>query len=377
MIYLDLFLGFLRVGLFAFGGAYGAIPLIRDVVLSYGWLSDDMLTYMIAVSESTPGPIMVNLATYVGSSQAGLLGAILATLAVVLPSFIIILLVMILLKTLLKNKYVQAILRGLKPCVIGIVLATGIWMILNNCFSLKRGFTFDWKTLLLTFVLGGIMFGSKPLLKKKVTVIRGFDRFFYKEDIMIYGYARCSTNESKQDINRQIKELKAAGADEVIFEYEHGDARTKKELNLLLELAQAGDTIITLEVSRLSRSTQQLCELIDIIREKRLRLVIMGSITIDCREGKADPMSEAFLQMAGVFSQLELAMIRARVKSGMENAKAKGKKIGRRPTTKEDIPSNFLKHYAIFMEGKMNVSELARVCGLSRPTVYKYLKMMG
>ena len=194
---------------------------------------------------------------------------------------------------------------------------------------------------------------------------------------MIYGYARCSTNESKQDINRQIKELKAAGADEVIFEYEHGDARTKKELNMLLQLAQEGDTIITLEVSRLSRSTQQLCELIDIIREKRLRLVIMGSITIDCREGKADPMSEAFLQMAGVFSQLELAMIRARVKSGMENAKAKGKKIGRRPTTKEDIPSSFLKHYAIFMEGKMNVSELARVCGLSRPTVYKYMKMMG
>ena len=194
---------------------------------------------------------------------------------------------------------------------------------------------------------------------------------------MIYGYARCSTNESKQDINRQIKELKAAGADKVIFEYEHGDARTKKELNLLLELAQAGDTIITLEVSRLSRSTQQLCELIDIIREKRLRLVIMGSITIDCREGKADPMSEAFLQMAGVFSQLELAMIRARVKSGMENAKAKGRRIGRPQTTKENIPAAFMKHYAIFMEGKMNVSELARVCGLSGPTVYKYLKMMG
>jgi len=174
-----------------------------------------------------------------------------------------------------------------------------------------------------------------------------------------------------------IKELKAAGADEVIFEYEHGDTRTKKELNMLLQLAKEGDTIITLEVSRLSRSTQQLCELIDIIWEKRLRLVIMGSITIDCREGKVDPMSEAFLQMAGVFSQLELAMIRARVKSGMENAKAKGKKIGRRPTTKEDIPANFLKHYAIFMEGKMNVSELARVCGLSRPTVYKYLKMIG
>ena len=194
---------------------------------------------------------------------------------------------------------------------------------------------------------------------------------------MIYGYARCSTNESKQDINRQIKELKTAGADEVVFEYEHGDAKTKKELQMLLALCKAGDTIMTAEVSRLSRSTQQLCELIDIIRQKRLRLIIMGSITIDCREGKVDPMSEAFLQMAGVFSQLELAMIRARVKSGMENAKAKGKKIGRRPTTKEDIPAVFFKHYAIFMEGKMNVSELARVCGLSRPTVYKYMKMMG
>ena len=193
---------------------------------------------------------------------------------------------------------------------------------------------------------------------------------------MIYGYARCSTNESKQDINRQIKELKAAGADEVVFEYEHGDSKTKKELQMLLALSKAGDTIITTEVSRLSRSTQQLCELIETIREKKLRLIIIGSIAIDCRKGMVDPMSEAFLQMAGVFSQLELAMIRARVKSGMENAKAKGKKIGRRPTTKEDIPAVFFKHYAIFMEGKMNVSELARVCGLSRPTVYKYMKMM-
>ena len=146
---------------------------------------------------------------------------------------------------------------------------------------------------------------------------------------------------------------------------------------MLLEMAEPGDTIITLEVSRLSRSTQQLCEIIDVIREKHLRLIIVGSITIDCREGKADPMSEAFLQMAGVFSQLELAMIRARVRSGMENAKAKGKKIGRRPTTKDDIPAIFYKHYPSYAAHQMNVSELARICGLSRPTVYKYLKMVG
>ena len=112
MIYLELLIGFLKVGFFAFGGAYGAIPLIRDVVLSYGWIGDEMLTYMIAVSESTPGPIMINLATYVGSSQAGLLGALIATSAVILPSFVIILVIMVLLKKILKNPWVQAVLRS-------------------------------------------------------------------------------------------------------------------------------------------------------------------------------------------------------------------------------------------------------------------------
>ena len=194
---------------------------------------------------------------------------------------------------------------------------------------------------------------------------------------MIYGYARCSTNESKQDINRQIKELKAAGAEEVICEYMHGDAKTKKQLSMLLEMAQEGDSIITLEVSRLSRSTQQLCEIVDIIKQKRLRLVIVGSITVDCRQGSIDPMSQAFIQMSAVFSELELSIIRERVKSGMANAKAKGRSIGRPKTTKEDIPAVFMKHYPSLMSGQMNVSELARVCGLSRPTVYKYLKMMG
>ena len=193
---------------------------------------------------------------------------------------------------------------------------------------------------------------------------------------MKYGYARCSTSEDKQDINRQIRELKAAGADEVIFEYEHGDAKLKPSLNMLFETASEGDTIITLEVSRLSRSTQQLCEIINIIREKHLCLQILGSITIDCRSGKTDPMSEAFLQMAGVFSQLELAMIRARVKSGMANAKAKGRPIGRPKTTKDNIPSVFYKHYPAFIAGTLNVSEFARVCGMSRPTVYKYVELL-
>ena len=171
MICLDLLIGFLKVGLFAFGGAYGAIPLIRDVVLSYGWLDDEMLTYMIAVSESTPGPIMVNLATYVGSSQAGFWGALIATTAVVLPSFIIILLIMVLLKKLLKNPYVQAILRGMKPCIIGIILATGLYMILHTCFGSVSNLSPDPTMILLTAVLAAVWVGSKKLLKKGLSPI--------------------------------------------------------------------------------------------------------------------------------------------------------------------------------------------------------------
>jgi len=171
MIYLELFLGFLKVGCFAFGGAYGAIPLIRDVVMSYGWLSDEMLSYMIAVSESTPGPIMVNLATYVGSSQAGLIGAIAATLAVVLPSFLIILLVTALLKAALKNKYVQAVLRGLKPCVIGIVLATGIYLVLGNCFGTISAIKVNIEAIIITVLLVASMLGYKHFAKKKLSPI--------------------------------------------------------------------------------------------------------------------------------------------------------------------------------------------------------------
>ena len=193
---------------------------------------------------------------------------------------------------------------------------------------------------------------------------------------MTYGYARCSTNETKQDINRQVRELKTAGADTLFLEYEHGDSKVKSQQEAMFAQAQAGDTILTLEVPRLARSTQQLCEIIDRVREKRLRLVIIGSITLDCREGRADPMSEAFLQMAGVFSQLELSMIRERVRSGMANAKAKGKQIGRPQTTKDSIPAIFLRHYPAYKSGQLNISELSRVCNLSRTTIYKYISLL-
>ena len=168
MILLDLFLGFLKVGSFTFGGGYAAIPLVRDVVLSYGWLSEEELTYMIAIAESTPGPIMVNLATYVGSAQGGILGAALATLAVVLPSFFIIILVISILKNFLNSPAVQAVLRGLKPCVVGIILATGATMTLRHCFPAGAVAI---SAVLITALLFAAIFLYEKLKKKKISPI--------------------------------------------------------------------------------------------------------------------------------------------------------------------------------------------------------------
>lgn len=193
---------------------------------------------------------------------------------------------------------------------------------------------------------------------------------------MIYGYCRCSTNESKQDIERQINALKQAGADTIHFEYEHGDAEHKKELEKLLAVAAPGDTILTMEVSRLARSTKQLCGLIDTVKERRLKLVILGSITVDCTSGELDPMTKAFLQMSGVFAELELSMTRARVKSGMANARAKGAAIGRPRTTAEQVPPSFLKFYPAYKTGKMTAAEFARAANIGRTTLYKYLKLV-
>lgn len=194
---------------------------------------------------------------------------------------------------------------------------------------------------------------------------------------MIYGYARCSTNESKQDIDRQVRELKEAGAEKIFLEYEHGDAVVKEQLFTLLDNVQEGDEILTLEVSRLARSTKQLCDIIETVRTKKLRLRIKGSIEVDCTNGEIDPMTNAFIQMSGVFAELELRIIRQRIKSGMANAKAKGAKIGRPSLEKDDIPAIFYRHFPAYVSGKLNVSELARVCNMSRTTVYKYLGILN
>ena len=169
MIYLKLFWDFFKVSCFTFGGAYGAIPLIRDMVLGNGWITEERFAYMIAVSESTPGPIMVNMATYVGSDQGGFLGSLVATVGVVLPAYLVILLILGILKNVIKNPYVQAVLRGLKPCVTGIVLATGAYMVIHNL--LPAGWMVDLPSAMITAVLVAIMVAYPRLTRKKLSPI--------------------------------------------------------------------------------------------------------------------------------------------------------------------------------------------------------------
>lgn len=193
---------------------------------------------------------------------------------------------------------------------------------------------------------------------------------------MIYGYARCSTNEDLQDINRQIRELKQQGAtDSTIYkEYESGTKVNRAELQKLLNVIQTGDTVVATEVSRITRSTKQLCEILELAKEKKIKL-ILGTFIVDCTD-TLDPMTEGMLKMMGVFSELERNITSERVKSGMRNAKAKGKVIGRPSITADSIPNIFYKHYPKYKKGELNKKELSRVCSLSYPTIYKYLKIV-
>ena len=193
---------------------------------------------------------------------------------------------------------------------------------------------------------------------------------------MIYGYARCSTNEKMQDINRQVRELKQQGATDttIYLEYESGMKADRAELNKLLDIVQSGDTIIATEVSRITRSTKQLCDIIELAKDKHIKLVL-GNFVVDCSK-ELDPMTEGMLKMMGVFSELERNMTSQRVKSGMQNAKAKGKQIGRPATTGDDIPQLFYRHYPKYKTGEINKAEFSRLCDLSYPTILKYIKIV-
>ena len=171
MIYLELFIGFLIIGLLSFGGAYGAIPIMKDVALHFEWIDESMLTNMIGVSESTPGPIMVNLATFIGNQVGGPLGAAIATITVVLPAFVIILLVMVLFKKAMERKWFQNILKGLQPTIIGIIIATGLMMCLETIANVPNEFNVDYKLLFIATIIAAIIVLTKKLFKKNCSPI--------------------------------------------------------------------------------------------------------------------------------------------------------------------------------------------------------------
>jgi DNA invertase Pin-like site-specific DNA recombinase len=191
---------------------------------------------------------------------------------------------------------------------------------------------------------------------------------------MKYGYARCSTNE--QDITRQTRELKELGIEEsnIYFEYESGANVDRIQLKRLLEKVNEGDEIITSEVSRITRSTKQLCEIVEFAKNKKLKL-ILGDFVVDCTKN-LDPMTEGMLKMMGVFAELERNMISQRVKSGLGNAKAKGITLGRPTLKKEDIPKSVIDNYDLYSKDKINKSQYARICNISRPTLDKYLEII-
>lgn len=193
----------------------------------------------------------------------------------------------------------------------------------------------------------------------------------------IYGYARCSTDENRQDINRQKRELRALGCiDEknMYWEYESGTKVDRVELNKLLDVIQEGDTIVTTEVSRITRSTKQLCQIIEIVQQRKIKLVI-GAFVVDCSKGELDPMTEGMLKMMGVFAEMERNMISQRVKSGMANAKAKGKKVGRPTVQVDSLPNSFIRHYPKYKSKEINQVEFARLCDCTRQSIAKYVKI--
>lgn len=171
---LDLFLTFLKIGAVSFGGGYAMIPLLTDEVLAHGWLTSAEIMNFIAIAESTPGPIAINMATFIGSTQGGIFGAMLATLGVVLPSFIIILVIATIIKGLLKYAGVNAFLGGLRPVVVALIVGTAITMMLSVIFSLETinsGVLFDWKALVIFATVWATHFIYKKWKKKGISPI--------------------------------------------------------------------------------------------------------------------------------------------------------------------------------------------------------------
>lgn len=191
----------------------------------------------------------------------------------------------------------------------------------------------------------------------------------------VYGYARCSTTEKRQDIERQVCELYAMGAHTVVQEYDSGGNVGRERLAELVAAIGEGDTLVATEVSRVTRSLRHLCEVIDLARSKGL-LLKFGTLDFDFDGGSIDAFKLAMLQIMGVFSELERNLTTERINSGLAQAKLKGVPLGRPKKTAAGVPVNVRAHYESYLEGAITVAEYAKRTGLSRPTVYKYIKLL-
>jgi DNA invertase Pin-like site-specific DNA recombinase len=190
---------------------------------------------------------------------------------------------------------------------------------------------------------------------------------------MYYGYARCSTKD-KQNIERQVRELLAFGADEVLQECASGTIVRRPELDEILTNIKKGDTLAATEVSRLTRSVPHMCEILELAENKQIRLVC-GSIIADYTTA-VSPMYRAMLLIMAVFAELERGLTVERVKSGLKSAKADGTKLGRPKKTIEDVPDNVLELLPSYRAGDFSKVEFAKRAGISRHALYKYLRLI-
>lgn len=170
----NLFLIFLKVGVVSFGGGYVMIPLIREEVIQNGWMLEEEFLSFLAIAESTPGPIAINMATFIGYSQFGFLGALLATLGVVLPSFVIILLIASVMRGLIKYSGVQAVLRGIRPVVSGLIFGTGLSIFISIIIGISKigdSFIFDWRALIVFASILTVSLVFKITKRKSISAI--------------------------------------------------------------------------------------------------------------------------------------------------------------------------------------------------------------
>ncbi len=194
------------------------------------------------------------------------------------------------------------------------------------------------------------------------------------EKSRVYGYCRCSTNESKQDVEYQIKELVEKGIkkEDIYFEYQSGAREDRPVLSRILQNMIKGDSLYVTDITRLSRSTKQLCSIIDFINTNKMRLVI-GSLNVDCRSDNIEPMVEGMLKMMAVFAELDRKMKVYQINLGLKNAVKSGKTLGRPKTNKNNIPELFYKYYPMYKNNQINKKEFSRLSKLSYPSIYKYI----